>query len=50
MGLTFVLANWLLKPKHNDVFFELKGIGDLPRMMVETQKDVLFPLVCLLVN
>ena len=34
----------------NDEFLELKGIGDLARKMVETNKDVIYPLVYLLVK
>ena len=34
----------------NDEFLELKGIGDLARKMVETNKDVIYPLIYLLVK
>ena len=34
----------------NDEFLELKGIGDLARKMVETNKDVIYLLVYLLVK
>ena len=34
----------------NDEFLELKGIGDLARKIVETNKDVIYPLVYLLVK
>ena len=34
----------------NDEFLELKGIGDLARKMVETNKDVIYPLVYLFVK
>jgi hypothetical protein len=36
--------------RSNDMFLELKGIGDLARKMVETKKDVIYPLVYLLVK
>ena len=36
--------------RSNDEFLELKGIGDLARKMVETNKDVIYPLVYLLVK
>ncbi|XP_050250410.1 uncharacterized protein LOC126697420 [Quercus robur] len=34
----------------NDEFLELKGIGDLARKMVETNKNVIYPLVYFLVK
>ena len=34
----------------NDAFLELKSIGDLARKIVETKKDVIYPLVYLFVK
>ena len=36
--------------RSNDEFLELKGIEDLARKMVETNKDVIYPLVYLLIK
>ena len=36
--------------RSNDEFLELNGIGDLARKMVETNKDVIYPLVYLLMK
>ena len=36
--------------RSNDAFLELKGIDELDRNMVETQKDVIYPFVYLLVK
>ena len=36
--------------RSNDAFLELKGTGDLARKMVETEKDIIYPLGYLLVK
>ena len=36
--------------RSNDEFLELKGIEDLARKMMETNKDVIYPLVYLLIK
>ncbi|KAL7240693.1 hypothetical protein ACSBR2_006360 [Camellia fascicularis] len=36
--------------RSSNEFFELKGIGDLTRKLVETKKDIVYPLVYLLVK
>ena len=36
--------------RSNDEFLELKGIEDLARKMVETNKDVIYSLVYLLIK
>ncbi|XP_075636849.1 uncharacterized protein LOC142609104 [Castanea sativa] len=41
---------YIVDMRSNNEFLELKGIGDLARKMVETNKDVIYPLVYLLVK
>jgi hypothetical protein len=50
MALDIQLQNYIVDMRSNDAFLELKGIGDLARKMVETKKDVIYPLVYLLVK
>ena len=44
------LQTYIVDIRSNDEFLELKGIGDLARKMVETNKNVIYPLVYLLVK
>ena len=44
------LQTYIVDMHSNDEFLELKGIGDLARKMVETNKDVMYPLVYLFVK
>ena len=50
MALDIHLKNNIVDMRSNDVFLELKRIGDLTRKMVETKKDVIYPLVYLLMK
>jgi hypothetical protein len=50
MTLDIQLQNYIVDMCSNDAFLELKGIGDPARKMVETNKDVIYPLVYLLVK
>ena len=50
LALDNQLYPYIVDMRSNDEFFELKGIGDLARKMVETNKDVIYPLVYLLVK
>ena len=50
MALDIQLQNYIVDMRCNDDFLELEGIGDLARKMVETQKNVIYPLVYLLVK
>jgi hypothetical protein len=50
MALDIQLQNYIVDMHSNDVFLELQGICDLARKMVETKKDVIYPLVHLLVK
>ena len=44
------LQTYIVDIRSNDEFLELKGIGDLARKMVETNKNVIYPLVYFLVK
>jgi hypothetical protein len=50
MAFDIQLQNFIVDILSNDAFLESKGIGDLARKMVETKKDVIYPLVYLLVK
>ena len=50
LALDNQLYPYIVDMRSNDEFFELKGIGDLARKMVETNKDVIYLLVFLLVK
>ncbi|XP_065627293.1 uncharacterized protein LOC136066605 [Quercus suber] len=50
LALDNQLQTYIVDMCSNDEFLELKGIGDLARKMVETKKDVIYPLVYLLVK
>ena len=50
LALDNQLQTYIVDMRSNDEFLELKGIGDLARKMVETNKDVIYPLVYLLVK
>ena len=50
LALDNQLQTYIVDIRSNDEFLELKGIGDLARKMVETNKDVIYPLVYLLVK
>ena len=50
LALDNQLQTYIVDMHFNDEFLELKGIGDLARKMVETNKDVICPLVYLLVK
>ena len=50
LALDNQLHTYIVDMCSNDEFLELKGIGDLARNMVETNKDVIYPLVYLLVK
>ena len=50
LALDNQLQTYIVDMCSNDEFLELKGIGDLARKMVETNKDVIYPLVYLLVK
>ncbi|XP_075664926.1 uncharacterized protein LOC142634501 [Castanea sativa] len=50
LALDNQLQTYIVDMHSNDEFLELKGIGDLARKMVETNKDVIYPLVYLLVK
>ena len=50
LALDNQLQTYIVDMRSNDEFLELKGIGDLARKMVETKKDVIYPLVYLLVK
>ena len=47
LALDNQLQTYIVDIRSNDEFLELKGIGDLARKMVETNKDVIYPLVYL---
>jgi hypothetical protein len=50
MALDIQLKNNIVYMRSNDAILELKRIGDLARKMVETKKDVIYPLVYLLMK
>ncbi|GMP55747.1 hypothetical protein CsSME_00020477 [Camellia sinensis var. sinensis] len=50
MALDNQLQNYIVDMRSSNEFSELKGIGDLTRKLVETKKDIVYPLVCLLVK
>uniref|UniRef100_A0A2N9I441 DUF4371 domain-containing protein n=1 Tax=Fagus sylvatica TaxID=28930 RepID=A0A2N9I441_FAGSY len=50
MALDIQLQNYIVDMQSNDMFLELNGIDELARKMVETEKDVTYPLVYLLVK
>ncbi|XP_075658996.1 uncharacterized protein LOC142628844 [Castanea sativa] len=50
LALDNQLQTYIVDMCSNDEFLELKGIGVLARKMVETNKDVIYPLVYLLVK
>ena len=50
LALDNQLQSYIVDMCSNDEFLELKGIGDLARKMVEKNKDVMYPLVYLLVK
>ena len=50
MALDIQLQNYIVDLQSNDMFIELNGIDELARKMVETEKDVTYPLVYLLVK
>jgi hypothetical protein len=47
IALDIQLQNYIVDMQSNDMFLELNGIDELARKMVETQKDVTYPLVYL---
>ena len=50
MALDNQLQNYIVDMRSSNEFFELKGIGDLTRKLVETKKDIVYLLVYLLVK
>ena len=50
LALDNQLQTYIVDIRSNDEFLELKGIGDLARKMVETNKNVIYPLVYLLIK
>ncbi|KAL4594939.1 hypothetical protein ACB092_12G055100 [Castanea dentata] len=50
LALDNQFQTYIVDMRTNNEFLELKGIGDLARKMVETNKDVIYPLVYLLVK
>ncbi|KAL7175552.1 hypothetical protein ACSBR2_029200 [Camellia fascicularis] len=50
MALDNQLQNYIVDMRSSNEFSELKGIGDLTRKLVETKKDIVYPLVYLLVK
>ena len=50
MALDNQLQNYIVDMRSNNEFFELKGIGDLAKKLVETKKNTVYPLVYLLVK
>ena len=50
LALDIQFQNYIVDMRSYDVFLELKGIDELARKMVETQKDVIYLLVYLLVK
>ncbi|KAL4600720.1 hypothetical protein ACB092_11G218600 [Castanea dentata] len=50
LALDNQLQTYIVDMRSNNEFLELKGIGDLARKMVETNKDVIYPLLYLLVK
>ena len=50
LALDNQLQTYIVDIHSNDEFLELKGIGDLARKMVETNKNVIYPLVYLLIK
>ena len=50
LALDNQLQTYIVDMHSNDEFLELKGIGDLARKMVETNMDVIYPLVYLLLK
>ena len=44
------LANYVLDVQSDEAFQDLKGLGDLCRVMVETKKDITYPLVFRLIK
>ena len=50
LALDNQLQTYIVDIRSNDEFLELKGIENLARKMVETNKNVIYPLVYLLVN
>jgi len=39
------LANYVLDVQYDEAFHDLQGLGDLCKVMVETKKDITYPLV-----
>ena len=50
MALDIQLQNYIVDMQSNDMFLELNGIDELARKMIETQKDVTYLLLYLLVK
>ena len=50
LALDNQLQTYIVDMHSNDEFLELKGIGDLAKKMVETNMDVIYPLVYLLLK
>ena len=50
ISLDIHFKNNIVDMRSNDVFLELKRIGDLTRKMVEIKKDIIYPLVYLLMK
>ncbi|XP_030939485.1 uncharacterized protein LOC115964284 [Quercus lobata] len=50
LALDNQLQTYIVDIRSNDEFLELKGIGELARKMVETNKNVIYPLVYFLVK
>ena len=44
------LENYFLDVSSNDQFFEVIGISGLAKKLVETKKDVIYPLIYLLIK
>ena len=50
LALDNQIQTYIVDMHSNDEFLELKGIGDLAKKMVETNMDVIYPLVYLLLK
>ncbi len=50
MAFDIQLQNYIVDMHSNDAFLELNGIGDLARKMIETNKDVIYLLIYLLIK
>ena len=48
--LNHQLQNYIIDLRSSDGFLKLKGIGDIARKLMETNEDIVYPLIYLLLN